>query len=273
MIKRIVSGGQTGADRAALDAAIELGVPHGGWIPKGRPAEDGPLPEKYQLQEMPTSGYPARTERNVVDSHGTLIVSHGEMAGGSALTKRLAAKYNRPCLHIDLAEINTFLAAGRIIDWLHGNAIEILNVAGPRASKDPEIYEGTLKLLKAVHHMATISEEPGHHRTSPDLPVTIEEAVNALIEVMSLKDRTKLANMPEEDLRDFQHALGPYVRNKLGLWANDSELLRACQAESGPGKLHPDSASSLIIEKLWKRLRATHTLRLVSEHEEADKRL
>jgi hypothetical protein len=77
MIKKIISGGQTGADRAALDTAIKLGIPHGGWISKGRKAEDGPLPDKYQLQEMPTDSYPERTEQNVVDSEGTLIISHG----------------------------------------------------------------------------------------------------------------------------------------------------------------------------------------------------
>ena len=74
MIKKIISGGQTGADRAALDVAIKLGIRHGGWIPKGRKTEDGPLSDKYQLQEMPTASYPARTEQNVIDSDGTLII-------------------------------------------------------------------------------------------------------------------------------------------------------------------------------------------------------
>jgi hypothetical protein len=78
MINKIISGGQTGADRAALDFALKFNIPHGGWIPKGRIAEDGPLPAKYQLQEMPTSSYPKRTEQNVIDSDGTLIFSRGK---------------------------------------------------------------------------------------------------------------------------------------------------------------------------------------------------
>jgi hypothetical protein len=78
MITKIISGGQTGADRAALDFALKFNIPHGGWIPKGRIAEDGPLPAKYQLQEMPTSSYPKRTEQNVIDSDGTLILSRGK---------------------------------------------------------------------------------------------------------------------------------------------------------------------------------------------------
>ena len=90
MIKKIISGGQTGADQAALDAAIKLDIPHGGWIPKGKITENGPLSDKYQLDEMPTASYEERTEQNIIDSDGTLIVSHGRLTGGSALTRELA---------------------------------------------------------------------------------------------------------------------------------------------------------------------------------------
>jgi hypothetical protein len=96
MIERIVSGGQTGADQAALDIAIELEIPHGGWVPKGRKTERGTLPAKYQLQEMPTNSYPKRTEQNVIDSDGTLIIVHGELSGGSEYTRKMAIKHNKP---------------------------------------------------------------------------------------------------------------------------------------------------------------------------------
>ena len=86
MIKKIISGGQTGADRAALDTAIKIGIPQGGWIPKGRITEEGPLPDKYQLQEMSSDSYPERTEQNVIDSDGTLIISRGPLTGGSLYT-------------------------------------------------------------------------------------------------------------------------------------------------------------------------------------------
>jgi len=111
MIKKIISGGQTGADRAALDVAIELDIQHGGWVPKGRKTENGVLPGKYELQEMPTASYPKRTERNVLDSDGTLIISHGQLTRGSTLTQRLAKKHRRPCLHIDLDSINSLKAS------------------------------------------------------------------------------------------------------------------------------------------------------------------
>ena len=146
MIKKIISGGQTGVDRAALDVAIKLDIPHGGWIPKGRKAEDGPIPEIYQLQEMPTESYPARTEKNVIDSDGTLIISHGSLTGGSAYTRKMAMKHGRPWFHIDLNKLPTFQAAMIIDDWISKKGIETLNVAGPRASKDPHIF-GLVKVF------------------------------------------------------------------------------------------------------------------------------
>jgi hypothetical protein len=153
VIEKIVSGGQTGADRAGLDAAIEMDIPQGGWIPKGRKTEDGGLPEKYQLKEMPTSSYAARTEQNVIDSDGTLIVSHGKLNGGSAMTRQLAKKHKRPWMHVDLEKTNFSKAAMEVRAWVTQDHITVLNVAGPRGSKDPEIYEDTRKLLKAASQL------------------------------------------------------------------------------------------------------------------------
>jgi hypothetical protein len=146
VIEKIVSGGQTGSDRAGLDAAVQLEIPHGGWIPKGRKTEDGGLPEKYHLKEMPTGSYAARTEENVIDSDGTLIVSHGKLNGGSAMTRQLAKKHNQPWMHVDLEKSNFFKATMEVRSWVEQNQIEVLNAAGPRGSKDPGIYEATNKL-------------------------------------------------------------------------------------------------------------------------------
>jgi len=150
MIKKIISGGQTGADRAALDVAIDLGIPHGGWIPKGRKTERGHLPSKYRLQEMPTDSYPARTEQNVKDSDGTLIISHGELTGGSDFTREMAQKHNKPWMHVDANQLSVEAAVQFVRAWISGNEIKVLNVAGPRASKDPKIYATTRVILRAV---------------------------------------------------------------------------------------------------------------------------
>ncbi|MDB4442552.1 putative molybdenum carrier protein [bacterium] len=102
MIQKIISGGQTGADRAALDVALKLGILHGGWIPKGRMAEDGPLPEIYHLREMPTDSYEARTEKNVQDSDGTLIIARGKLTGGTDYTRQMTLRHKKQLLGIDL---------------------------------------------------------------------------------------------------------------------------------------------------------------------------
>lgn len=148
MLKKIISGGQTGVDRAALDVAIRLGIAHGGWVPKGRLAEDGAVPAHYRLEEMPTPDFDARTEKNVVASDGTLIISRGSPSGGTDHTRKMALKHGKQLLHIDLAVGQRPLDAGSLIaSWIDMNRIETLNVAGPRASHDPGIYTDTVTIL------------------------------------------------------------------------------------------------------------------------------
>jgi len=148
---KIVSGGQTGADRAALDAAIALGLDHGGWLPRGRKTEDGPLPLTYKLQELKSGHYRVRTEQNVIDSCGTLICSFGPLTGGSALTEALAVKHGRPCLHIDFELYELHQAAATTLEWLKANRIRTVNVAGPRLSGQPKIYTAVMKLLERIN--------------------------------------------------------------------------------------------------------------------------
>lgn len=150
MISKVISGGQTGADQAALDVAIKLDIPHGGWVPKGRKSESGKLSDKYQLQEMPTDSYPKRTEQNALDSDGTLIISHGKLNGRSALTRTLAKKHNRPWIYIDMDMFSVLDAAKAVRSWANRNKIEVLNVAGPRESKDAKIYDVTVRVLEVA---------------------------------------------------------------------------------------------------------------------------
>ena len=158
MIDKIISGGQTGVDQAALDVAIKLGIPYGGAIPKGRKTENGVLPQKYIMQEMPTSNYADRTEKNVIDSDGTLIISRGWLSDGSEYTRKMAMKHHRPWLHIDLSKSAKFHAATSIVSWIVQNRVRILNVAGPRASKDPEIYLDALNVIESAYYLEMIEE-------------------------------------------------------------------------------------------------------------------
>jgi hypothetical protein len=133
---RIISGGQTGVDRGALDAAIELGIPHGGWCPRGRLAEDGPIPIRYLLRESDSPEYSVRTEQNVLQSDATLILCRGRPSGGTELTLRLALQHGRPHLVVDF---DAALDAAEIRRWLKEQLVETLNVAGPRESQSPGI--------------------------------------------------------------------------------------------------------------------------------------
>ena len=136
---KIVSGGQTGADRAALDWAIQHGLPHGGWCPKGRKAEDGPIATRYKLQETRTAKYKQRTVLNVRDSDGTVIFTLAEkLTGGSKATARAAQEAGKPCLHLSPKSICKE-AARLLRQFVQDNSIKVLNVAGPRASKEPEV--------------------------------------------------------------------------------------------------------------------------------------
>lgn len=148
---RIVSGAQTGADRAALDIGLELGVETGGWVPLGRLAEDGVIPERYgNLREADSANPARRTELNVRDSDATLILSHGPLSGGSALTRSLAESKNKPLLHLDLAAMDRKEASRVLEDWLKRLQPATLNVAGPRGSRDPGIHAATLEVLRDV---------------------------------------------------------------------------------------------------------------------------
>jgi hypothetical protein len=149
-VAKIVSGGQTGADRAALDFALAHGIPHGGWCPRGRRAEDGALEERYELQETPDAEYSQRTEWNVRDSDGTVIFSMApELTGGSKLTAEFAARHGKPWLQLS-RQTHGETAAARLREFIQQHGIRVLNVAGPRASNEPALPRFVLETLEKL---------------------------------------------------------------------------------------------------------------------------
>lgn len=151
----IVSGGQTGVDRAALDAAHAAGIEAGGWCPRGRLAEDGVLDARYPLRETPSDDVSQRTRWNVRDSEATLILHAGEISGGTALTRIVALEMKRPVLEVEPGSPD---AAYRTVDWIRSNGFTVLNVAGPRESEAPGIYATALTFLKDLFEQLSGAE-------------------------------------------------------------------------------------------------------------------
>lgn len=134
MLKKVISGGQTGVDRAGLDAAVDAGIPIGGYCPNGRRAEDGVIPEQYPLVELESPEYWCRTEKNVLESDGTLIINKGALAEGTQLTHDFTVKHGKPNLIVQL-DADQVIEPADVIRWVRGQFIKTLNIAGPRESK------------------------------------------------------------------------------------------------------------------------------------------
>ncbi|MFO7971019.1 MAG: putative molybdenum carrier protein [Desulfobacterales bacterium] len=273
MLKKIISGGQLGADQAALDAAIKYNFPHGGWIQKGRKIKNGILPDKYELEEMPVAGYKERIEQNVIDSDGTVIFSHGELTGGADYSMKMTERHKRPTLHIDLEEMSGFIAASKINTWVIENNIEVLNVAGSRASEDPDIYRNTMYIIEDSILLSLVKAKPGEHLADYDrkellnkLPIppkTVDEAVDQVISDLDLKVKIKIANADLNDLLDLRSNLREYFKKFLALWSGNTELLASCRSISKEHVFREDDVTLVIIKALWEKIRETHGLRVV----------
>jgi hypothetical protein len=147
VIKKIVSGGQTGVDRAALDVALERGIACGGWCPAGRHADDGVIPERYPLQETVEMDHTIRTEHNVRDSDGTLMLYRGTLQGGTAYAVLMARHLGRPVLACNLDEA---FDSDAVIAWIRNNHIRVLHVGGQRESSCPGIYQAAKRSLESL---------------------------------------------------------------------------------------------------------------------------
>jgi hypothetical protein len=157
-LAKIVSGGQAGVDRGALDAALEAGFPCGGWAPAGRAAEDGPIHERYPLRELAGAGYEERTLQNVLDSDGTAILYSGKLAGGTRQTMLHCVEHGKPFELVEATRAAPRDAALKLADFVERNRLSVLNIAGPRASKWPEAYQYA---RSTVRHLLSVYSSPG----------------------------------------------------------------------------------------------------------------
>jgi hypothetical protein len=264
MISKIISEGRHGVERAALDVAIKLDIPHSGWVPKGRKPGGGVLSEKYNLKEISASSHPKTIEKNILDSDGTLIISQETLLGDSVLIGETAEKHSRPWLHVDLNTTNDFIAAQTISVWISENGIETLNISGPETGKDPKIYKATAKLLETVLYLDLMGFSlRTAERALKRVPKTIEDAADVLISRLSLRDKTIIANMNRDDLYSIHLSLGEFIKSNFGLWEGNEELIASCRSVLEKNSLEEDDAASVIIGEVWERLRKTHRIRAV----------
>jgi len=273
MLKKIISGGQVGADQAALDAAIKYNFPHGGWIQKGRKTQLGILPEKYHLKEMSVSGYKERIEQNVTASDGTVIISHGNLAGGADYSQKMAKKHERPCFHIDLNKTPAFLASSKINTWIIENDIEVMNVTGSRSSEDSDVYKDTVYIIEGTILLGLVNAKSGEYVTDYDRkdyskivslpPKTVDEAVDRMLNDLDLESRVKIGTMDLNNLVSVHSELHVYFKNAFGVWHGNKELLADCRAISEEHLYNEEEATFVILKALWEKLRGTHTLKVV----------
>ncbi len=271
MIEKIISGGQTGADRAGLDVAIKFNIDHGGWIPKGRKTEDGPLADKYKLKEMTSADYRERTKQNIIDSQGTVILSHGELTGGSKLTLSYAKVIGRPNCHIDLVAAEEFEASIMLKSFITENGIRILNVAGPRLSHQPWIYRDVKTVLEAALYLLfletrkdeelkkIIPSEP----VKEDFPETIDASIEMLCEDLSLKSKSIIAKCEPENIQMLYFTLMEYIRHRLGFNTENKALLNHCILQETDDSISVEDAVMVILKRLKHHLEKDHILRVV----------
>jgi hypothetical protein len=150
MIKKIISGGQSGVEMAALDAAIKLNIPHEGWCHRGKRTESGVLPEAHQLKPIEMPSYHDRLEKNIIDSDGTVILSHGQLVIGSKIIRDMANKNGKPCLHVDLSSCTMNHAASSIRKWITNNDIETVYFTGSKSVGESMIHEETIQIIEDI---------------------------------------------------------------------------------------------------------------------------
>jgi putative molybdenum carrier protein/uncharacterized protein DUF6794 len=273
MIEKIISCGRPGAELAALDASMKLGIAFGGWIPKGTAPEVATGADRYNRVEMATAKQTEADRMNIRKSDATLILSHGKLPIDAQNIAATTRRYSTPLLHIDLDQTSGFNAAAMINEWVMDNTISILHVSGPMEKKDKRIYQATLDILQAVYFLNLTETSMNLSMDSADLlgnlpggqspPENVETAIDIIIDAMPLKDRTQMANMREEEIAALQLTLGLYIKGKLDRWSGHAAFMQSCAAAAKREKMDPSNMSMVLIKMVWKKLRVTHRLRVV----------
>ena len=272
MIEKIIANSQNGAGRAAIDAAIKLGITHGG-LPKNSEAFIENRPAAFDgIQSTAAETHSDHTKRNIQTADGTLLITYGDSGGHAVFVKKIADRLQKPMLFIDLKKSTAFTAATLINDWIIDHDIRVLNVTGPQHEETPRIYQATLDIIQAVFFLNLTeanmsgpirSVGTGQSRLSLENPETLEDAVALIARGMTLKDKTILANLRPEELAPLQLTLGLYIKTQLDRWQANEKFCAACAAAAEKEGLDVSNPTMVLIKALWHHLKKTHRLRRI----------
>jgi hypothetical protein len=273
VVGKIIASGRTGVELAGLDVAVKLGLAHGGWTPRGRRNEEGPLPERYGLTEVPALGFKHAMKQNIMDSDGTLLVTRGRKTVETRFAVETTLSHQHQLLHLDLGQYSSFEAASLASSWISLQRIKVLFITGPSADLEPSLYGQTKKVLETAFYLGFVKSglHPNlpattlsdHQKPQIDPPKSVEAAIERLTETLQLKDRTRIANMRSEELDRLRTGLGDYIKQNFGLYSGNTALLQSCAELGGLNRPLPDEACAVILRCLWKALQTTHKLRVV----------
>lgn len=267
IVRRIISGGESGVERAALDLAIQLGISHGGWVAAGRLVDDGLLPDQYRLTEVASVEGPGSAEANLEMSDGVLLMTRGALSGPSAAVHARAQAQNQPHLLIDLDRYTRFQSSLLINAWLKSKQIEILFITGPRDKEQPSIYRDTMECFRAAWWALMMVEPVATGKPSDardGVPRTLADAVDRLMKVLPLKDKVTIANMGADEIAGLSTTLGRYVQKQFGIWDGNRDLMQSCMQTTNRKHLGDEEIAALIIDHLAQELKKTHVLRVLS---------
>ena len=266
IVRKIVSGGRSGVERAALDLAIQLGISHGGWVPHGRVVDDGRLASRYRLTETGSTDGPQSDEANLKMSDGLLLLARGALMGPATRMLTEAQARHHPYLLIDLDRHTRFQSSLLINSWLKSEHIEILCISGPTENEDQRIYRDTIECFRTAWWALMMVEpvQSSYPQTNrAGRPHTMDEAVARLLQELPLKDKVTIANMGADEIPGLKASLGRYVQKQFGLWEGNEDLMQSCRQAADHPQLADEEIAALIIDRLARELRKTHKLRVL----------
>mgnify|MGYP001553484648 CR=1 FL=1 len=261
-LPKIISSGIPGAESAALDVAIKLGLQHGGFAPKKVGRYGAKVINRFNLTEQPFDSRSDAAKANVDIADGTLFFSQGEPDKGLQPLIEYTRENDRPFWLIDFDQTSPLQAAFQINIWWSKHSIVTLHVTG---SDDQDMYQEVYESLYSTF-MLGMEDAPEQDQTAfyrIPIPKTVKEAVQILMDELPMRDKVAIANMNAEEIQDLHFSLGKFIRNRFGFWEGNPQLLMDCAEDAGRDIQYADEASAVIIGKLAFDLERTHRLRSV----------